>query len=180
MRTPLHQLLAGLVCAALCLCAPLAAPAQAPTPESEPTRLLKIVALTRHGVRAPTQKAKTLALWSTRAWPQWPCRRAGLRRAGGSSSRPCGRICAASCCVWASCPKASARRRDAFLCAPMWISAPAPRPEPCWTAWPPAATGATPWPIPTPTPSSIPSSPASTPLTRPRWPAKCCAWPTAT
>ena len=55
MRTPLHQLLAGLVCAALCLCAPLAAPAQAPTPESEPTRLLKIVALTRHGVRAPTQ-----------------------------------------------------------------------------------------------------------------------------
>lgn len=83
MRTPLHQLLAGLVCAALCLCAPLAAPAQAPTPESEPTRLLKIVALTRHGVRAPTQKAKTLALWSTRAWPQWPVPQGWLTPRGG-------------------------------------------------------------------------------------------------
>lgn len=73
MRIPLHLLLAGLVCAALCCSAPLAAaPAAAPAQGSETARLLKIVALSRHGVRAPTQDAKTLALWSTRTWPQWP------------------------------------------------------------------------------------------------------------
>lgn len=35
-------------------------------------RLLKIVALSRHGVRSPTQDMKTLSLWSSRPWPHWP------------------------------------------------------------------------------------------------------------
>ena len=34
-------------------------------------RLLKVVALSRHGVRSPTQSPETLASWSTRRWPVW-------------------------------------------------------------------------------------------------------------
>ena len=34
-------------------------------------RLLKVVALSRHGVRSPTQSPETLASWSSRAWPAW-------------------------------------------------------------------------------------------------------------
>ena len=53
MRIPLHLLLAGLVCAALCCSASLAAaPAAAPAQGSETARLLKIVALSRHGAHA--------------------------------------------------------------------------------------------------------------------------------
>ena len=45
-------------------------------------RLTKIVALTRHGVRSPTQSAATLSQWSTRTWPQWPVPRGHLTPRG--------------------------------------------------------------------------------------------------
>ena len=34
-------------------------------------RLLKVVALSRHGVRSPTQSPSTLETWSSRDWPAW-------------------------------------------------------------------------------------------------------------
>ncbi len=45
-------------------------------------KLLKIVALSRHGVRSPTQSDKTLALWSTKTWPSWPVKRGELTPRG--------------------------------------------------------------------------------------------------
>lgn len=45
-------------------------------------RLIKVVVLSRHGVRAPTQKAETLALWSQRVWPVWPVKRGDLTPRG--------------------------------------------------------------------------------------------------
>lgn len=45
--------------------------AQAPARADE-GKLLKIVALSRHGVRSPTQPAKVLAEWSQKTWPDWP------------------------------------------------------------------------------------------------------------
>ena len=46
-------------------------------------RLLKVVVLSRHGVRAPTQKHKTLEEWSERVWPVWPVKRGELTPRGG-------------------------------------------------------------------------------------------------
>ena len=45
-------------------------------------RLLKIVALSRHGVRSPTQDVKTLSAWSARLWPHWPVERGHLTPRG--------------------------------------------------------------------------------------------------
>lgn len=45
-------------------------------------KLLKIVALSRHGVRSPTQSDKTLELWSTKTWPAWPVQRGELTPRG--------------------------------------------------------------------------------------------------
>lgn len=33
--------------------------------------LEKVVVVSRHGVRSPTQSAETLASWSSRQWPNW-------------------------------------------------------------------------------------------------------------
>ena len=38
----------------------------------ENSRLLKLVVLSRHGVRSPTQSPEELARWASRPWPQWP------------------------------------------------------------------------------------------------------------
>ena len=70
-----------------------ACPAQEAAPsypgQSQPTvvsalgpQLVRVVALVRHGVRAPTQSAETLALWSQQPWPDWPVRRAHLTARG--------------------------------------------------------------------------------------------------
>ena len=79
MRTALRFTIICLVCALLC---------HVPTPgitaqqgAGQP-RLTKIVALTRHGVRSPTQSAATLSQWSTRTWPQWPVPRGHLTPRG--------------------------------------------------------------------------------------------------
>ena len=45
-------------------------------------QLIKVVALSRHGVRAPTQSDKTLALWSRKTWPVWPVARGKLTGRG--------------------------------------------------------------------------------------------------
>lgn len=44
--------------------------------------LLKVVALSRHGVRAPTQGPKTLRAWSQKPWPVWPVKKGGLTERG--------------------------------------------------------------------------------------------------
>lgn len=48
----------------------------------EGSELIKIVALSRHGVRAPTQTAKTLSTWSQKAWPVWPVKHGDLTPRG--------------------------------------------------------------------------------------------------
>ncbi len=50
--------------------------------EDGDARLLKIVALSRHGVRSPTQDMKTLSVWSARLWPHWPVERGHLTPRG--------------------------------------------------------------------------------------------------
>lgn len=49
---------------------------------AEDARLIKIVALSRHGVRAPTQDARILSLWSEKTWPVWPVERGYLTPRG--------------------------------------------------------------------------------------------------
>lgn len=74
--------LASSICALLfCICSqPL--PCSATVIAQDDARLVRVVALARHGVRAPTQDASTLSLWSTRPWPQWPVKRAHLTSRG--------------------------------------------------------------------------------------------------
>lgn len=45
-------------------------------------KLLKMVALSRHGVRAPTQTEKQLTLWTRKPWPAWPVERGDLTPRG--------------------------------------------------------------------------------------------------
>lgn len=45
-------------------------------------KLLKVVALSRHGVRAPTQSHKTLRSWSQKPWPIWPVAKGDLTGRG--------------------------------------------------------------------------------------------------
>ncbi|WP_022655595.1 histidine-type phosphatase [uncultured Desulfovibrio sp.] len=65
MRT-LYLFFFSLVCAVF-----MASPAGSAVAD-DGARLLKIVALSRHGVRSPTQELETLSLWSERPWPHWP------------------------------------------------------------------------------------------------------------
>lgn len=44
--------------------------------------LLKIVVLSRHGVRAPTQSERVLSMWSEKPWPAWPVARGELTPRG--------------------------------------------------------------------------------------------------
>lgn len=44
--------------------------------------LLKIVVLSRHGVRSPTQSKKILNLWSQKTWPEWPVKHGDLTPRG--------------------------------------------------------------------------------------------------
>ncbi|HJB65348.1 MAG TPA: histidine-type phosphatase [Candidatus Mailhella merdavium] len=46
-------------------------------------RLLRLVVLSRHGVRSPTQSPEELAKWASRPWPQWPVGRGELTVRGG-------------------------------------------------------------------------------------------------
>lgn len=62
------------------LCALLLA---SPLPAEElPGELVKMVVLSRHGVRSPTQEAKILQAWTQKPWPQWPVARGDLTPRG--------------------------------------------------------------------------------------------------
>lgn len=52
---------------------------------------LALVVLSRHGVRAPTQHADTLAQWSARPWPVWTVGRSELSARGAALAEPMGR-----------------------------------------------------------------------------------------
>ncbi|MBE6441884.1 MAG: histidine-type phosphatase [Desulfovibrio desulfuricans] len=78
MRIALRIFAVWLACMAVLPCATAPAAAQ-----GGHAGLLKVVALSRHGVRAPVQSPETLALWSSRAWPQWPVGRGSLTSRGG-------------------------------------------------------------------------------------------------
>ena len=70
----------------LALCALLAAAAPeggAADQGGGDAKLLKMVVLSRHGVRSPTQSSETLESWSRKDWPEWPARgQAGYRDVG--------------------------------------------------------------------------------------------------
>lgn len=63
---------------------PFCASAQQTLPSSVPVyeELQKVVVISRHGVRSPTQSAKTLDTWSPKQWPQWPVQRGFLTPRG--------------------------------------------------------------------------------------------------
>lgn len=50
--------------------------------ETNNDKLLKVVALSRHGVRAPTQSHEVLAAWSQKPWPVWPVEKGDLTERG--------------------------------------------------------------------------------------------------
>ena len=43
---------------------------------------MKMVVLSRHGVRSPTQSSETLESWSRKDWPEWPVKRGELTPRG--------------------------------------------------------------------------------------------------
>lgn len=69
----------------LVLCALLAATAPeggAAEQGGGDAKLLKMVVLSRHGVRSPTQSSETLESWSRKDWPEWPVKRGELTPRG--------------------------------------------------------------------------------------------------
>ena len=75
------------VLATLVLCSPLPGSAPAQAGENEAPKLLKVVALSRHGVRSPTQSPETLAAWSSRNWPAWDASPGHLTQRGAELIR---------------------------------------------------------------------------------------------
>lgn len=59
----------------------LAVPQGAFCGSGEP-QLKKVVVLSRHGIRAPTQDAKILSQWSEKEWPVWPVKHGDLTPRG--------------------------------------------------------------------------------------------------
>lgn len=53
-----------------------------PADPSAADELKKVVVLSRHGVRAPTQDARLLSMWSQKPWPEWPVARGELTPRG--------------------------------------------------------------------------------------------------
>lgn len=81
-----HAGLGRLIAALAFLCAFILLPRPGITDDGD-GKLLKIVALSRHGVRAPTQSDKTLELWSRKPWPRWPVARGLLTPRGYELAR---------------------------------------------------------------------------------------------
>ena len=59
----------------------------APAFGEESEKLLKIAALSRHGVRAPTQSHKLLQSWTLKTWPVWPVKKGDLTPRGARLAR---------------------------------------------------------------------------------------------
>lgn len=72
----------ALLLALLTLVALLVPAGPMPASAADGDHLVKVVVLSRHGVRAPTQKHKTLEEWSERVWPVWPVKRGDLTPRG--------------------------------------------------------------------------------------------------
>ncbi|MFT4300235.1 MAG: histidine-type phosphatase [Desulfovibrio sp.] len=70
------------ICLALGLIATTTARGEEPSSVKNEDELVRVVVLSRHGVRSPTQSPETLSAWSTRTWPQWPVQRGLLTRRG--------------------------------------------------------------------------------------------------
>lgn len=70
------------ICIALGLIATSTAKSADSSSVTDEGELVRMVVLSRHGVRSPTQSHETLAAWSTRTWPQWPVQRGWLTRRG--------------------------------------------------------------------------------------------------
>jgi 4-phytase/acid phosphatase len=75
-----------LIVAALCI---LTASAGAQDDYTPPTgKLVKMVVVSRHGVRSPLEANSALAAWTVgRAWPAWPTGRPAYLRTAAASSR---------------------------------------------------------------------------------------------
>ena len=70
---------------ALCVMAGLLhEPSYAAEPVGDAPQLVKVVVLSRHGVRSPTQSEETLKGWSTHNWPEWPVHRGELTPRGAA------------------------------------------------------------------------------------------------
>ncbi|MBD5642129.1 MAG: histidine-type phosphatase [Desulfovibrio sp.] len=54
---------------------------------AQEAELEKIVVLSRHGVRAPTQPERVLSLWSDKTWPAWPVEAGDLTPRGAELVR---------------------------------------------------------------------------------------------
>lgn len=71
-------------CLVLCMTL-VSGPAWAAFEQTQPDaagHLIKVVVLSRHGVRSPTQSSKTLLDWSQSVWPEWPVGRGELTPRG--------------------------------------------------------------------------------------------------
>ena len=69
------------LCAAVLVCLLCVPAPAAEAPASGPV-LDKVVIVSRHGVRSPTQARHTLEEWSVRTWPEWPVPRGHLTERG--------------------------------------------------------------------------------------------------
>lgn len=77
------RLLIGLLIAVLSFPANFAEAApRLKTVKKTPERLVRLVVLSRHGVRSPTQSSEVLSLWASRPWPHWPVGRGELTPRG--------------------------------------------------------------------------------------------------
>ena len=77
MKRSLHYFLFAVL--AVLTAIPTACASEEGQPEET---LLKIVVVSRHGVRSPTQNRTTLDQWSNKTWPRWPVRYGYLTERG--------------------------------------------------------------------------------------------------
>jgi 4-phytase/acid phosphatase len=82
-----HALFGAALAISLLLGASASAAAAA---QRSPLQWVKVVMLTRHGIRSGTKSADTLARYTTRRWPQWPVARGNLTAHGATAIRNLG------------------------------------------------------------------------------------------
>ena len=122
----------------LALCALLAATAPeggAAEQGGGDAKLLKMVVLSRHGVRSPTQSSETLESWSRKDWPEWPVKRGELTPRGAKLVTAMWEQEAAFLREAGYCPQKVARSRDDSRPVPIGISVRGSRERPCSRGW---------------------------------------------
>ena len=78
----MRSMLGTLILAALCVF-PCEAGDWSVPDAGQDGRLVRLVVLSRHGVRSPTQSEHVLSEWAARPWPSWPVGRGELTPRGG-------------------------------------------------------------------------------------------------